>query len=266
MTDAGEQTARSRVPARFLPYESRAMTYRSDTRKLVRALLITTLICGALAALSFVVGERSIVEWAKAQGGDIQSRGFISFLLRMPRFFMYAVFALFLVIGLDRRQRVWVHIALIVLVLELVFAGGLVRLLKAVIGRARPTMPPGFSPFSLADDWQSLPSGESADVTASVSFFLYFARTNKVRLLMLAAVAMVMFERLMVGEHHPSDVLAGAYLLLVISFVVWHWFVVGFPIKRVRVWLRQDEPPDESLAAAACCDETDEAEAPEDGA
>ena len=34
--------------------------------------------------------------------------------------------------------------------------------------------------------------------------------------------------------------LAGAYLLLVISFVVWHWFVVGFPVNRVRAWLRQD--------------------------
>jgi membrane-associated phospholipid phosphatase len=207
-------------------------------------LLITTLVCGALAAFSFAVGERSIVQWAEAQGGDVQSRGFISFLLRMPRFLMYAVFALFLIIGIDRKQRVWVEIALIVLVLELVFAGTLVRVLKILIGRPRPfATVREFRPFLLtANSYHSFPSGDSADIAASVSFFLYFARTNKVRLLMLLVMAMVMFERLMVGEHHLSDVAAGAYLSLVASFVVWHWFVVGFPIKRVRAWLRQDAP------------------------
>ncbi len=232
------------VPARFIQYESRALTYRSDTRKLMRAILVTTLVCGALAALSFLVGEQRIVDWAKAAAGqDETARAVATFVLRAPRFLMYAVFALLFIIGLDRKQRMWVRVALIVLALELIFAGALVRILKIVVGRARPKAEMGgFRPFRLTwNSYHSFPSGDAADVAVSISFFMYFARKSSVRIICLAALAMVMFERLMNEFHYPSDVLAGAYIGLVTSFVVWHWFVVGFPVKKLRAWFGQAE-------------------------
>lgn len=241
-----EQPPTEGVPARLVPYESRALTYRSDARKLFGAILAATLVCGVLAAVALLVGERRIVAWAAATRGDDQAaRDITTFLLRAPRFLLYAVFALFFIIGLDRKQRMWVYVALIVLALELVFAGGLVRLLKIVVGRARPHHEAGgFRPFMLTTDaFHSFPSGEAADVAASVSFFVYFARRRGVRLIGLGLLAMVMYERVMNRFHNPTDVLAGAYILLVLSFVVWHWFVVGFPLKKLRTWFGQDAPP-----------------------
>ena len=254
---------RSGVPARLVPYESRALTYRSDARKLTRAVLITTLVCGALMALSFVIGERNIVKWAYVSGGESDAaRGFATLLLRMPRYMMYAVFVLFFVIGRDRKQRIWMQIALIVLVLELVFAGLLVRVVKIVVARARPRTPAD-EPFDRwSNYYHSFPSGDAADVAVTISFFLYFARRNAVRWLCLGGLGAVVFERMMNKWHYPSDVIAGAYLLLVISFVVWHWFVVGFPFKRVRAWLRQDEVPEVELHEPL----PEEAGAPEDEA
>ncbi|MBN1916993.1 MAG: phosphatase PAP2 family protein [Verrucomicrobia bacterium] len=250
------------VPARLVPYESRALTYRSDARKLTFAILITTAACGMLLALSLLVGEANVVEWARVSGGkDEGARGFATLLLRMPRYLMYAVFFLFFIIGRDRKQRVWMHIALIVLVLELVFAGGLVRILKFVVARARPQAPSG-EPFSRWDNqYNSFPSGDAADIAASISFFLYFARRNAVRWLCLAGLGAVVFERMMNKCHYPSDLIAGAYLLFVISFIVWHWFVAGFPFRRIRGWLRQDEVPElEPEPALAADDEAGVAE------
>jgi len=244
MGDSKQSVNTGAVPARFLGYESRALSYRSDARRLVRALLVTTLVCGGLAVVAFLVGERRIIEWAsRAVGEDAGARTVVRFVCRAPRFLFYVVFALFLYIGFDRKQRFWVAVALIVLCLQLVVAGAGVRIIKWIVGRARPNIAPGFHPFSFLDDHQSFPSGETADIAASVSFFLYFAKKPVVRVVMLVAMALVIFERLMQFEHHPSDVLASAWLVLVVSFIVWHWFVVGFPVKKVRQWLGQDEAP-----------------------
>ena len=234
------------VPARFLEYESRALTYRSDARKLGRALLITTVACGGLAAFSLLVGERTVLDWARSSASsDKLTHDVETYLCRAPRFLMYPVIALLFIIGRDRKQRFWMHVALIVLVLELVFAGALVRILKIVIGRARPyTGKTDFRPFLLTwNSYHSLPSGDAADVATSVSFFIYFARRRSAWVIPLVMLVMVMFERVMNGHHYPSDVLAGAYIGLVSSFIVWHWFVVGFPLKKLRAWLGQDQPP-----------------------
>jgi membrane-associated phospholipid phosphatase len=246
MDEAHGDTQTQGVPARFLEYESRALTYRSDGRKLLGALLATTLVCGGLIVWSFLVGETRIIEWAKRAGSeDKLTFDVTSFILAAPRFIMYVVFALLFIIGLDRKQRFWVQVALVVLFLELVFAGGLVRILKIVVGRARPKFGVAdFRPFLLTSNLHhSFPSGDSADIATSASFFIYFARRRGLRLAGLAAIAMVMFQRLMLREHHPSDVLAGAYIGLVSSCVMWHWFVVGFPFKRVRAWFGQDAGP-----------------------
>jgi membrane-associated phospholipid phosphatase len=246
MDEAHGDTHPEGVPARFLDYESRALTYRSDARKLATALLATTLVCGLLIGWSFLVGESRILEWAKRAGGeDKLTFDVTSFILAAPRFIMYAVFALLFIIGLDRKQRFWVQVALVMLFLELVFAGGLVRILKIVVGRARPRFGAAdFRPFLVTSNFHhSFPSGDAADIATSASFFIYFARRPAVRLAGLAAIAMVMFQRVMRWEHHPSDVLAGAYIGLVSSCVMWHWFVVGFPIKKVRAWFGQDAPP-----------------------
>jgi len=245
MDDTSRETRVDEVPARFLPYESRALTYRSDARKLASALLLTTLACGVLAVLSFLIGEQRIVHWAHDNAGtDKFTHDVETFVLRAPRFIMYAVFALFFIIGLDRKQRIWVHIALLVLAIELVAAGAVVRILKIAIGRARPYTGTGdFRPGLLTwNSYHSFPSGDAADIAASMSFFIYFARRNTLRLAAAIVIALVAFERLMNRHHFPSDVLAGAYISLVASFVVWHWFLVGFPIKVVRRWLGQDKP------------------------
>ncbi len=110
-------------------------------------------------------------------------------------------------------QRAWRELALL---LGVAGAEILFQVLSTVIGRPRPHFPDPFEGLTIA----GFPSGHTVTSTALACVLLYIFLPQIARpawrvVLALAAlllVAWVMFSRLFLGSHFPTDVLAGAAL------------------------------------------------------
>jgi membrane-associated phospholipid phosphatase len=104
-------------------------------------------------------------------------------------------------------------------------APGLISaLLKRSIGRGRPetwteAAPLAFQPFNwTAYDWQGFPSGHSTTsfALAMVVAFLW-PRAFWVAMVLAATVAL---SRVVIGEHYPTDIVAGAVLGVMGAYAV----------------------------------------------
>jgi membrane-associated phospholipid phosphatase len=86
-------------------------------------------------------------------------------------------------------------------------------IIKRLIGRARPYIdldgsPFTYMPFAWRSEYASLPSGHAA--TAGAAAFAIGAIWPRSRPIMWLYAFIIMFSRVVVMAHHPSDVLAGA--------------------------------------------------------
>jgi undecaprenyl-diphosphatase len=108
--------------------------------------------------------------------------------------------------------------------------------IKRLIGRARPFIagdadPFHFVPFGWRPDYASLPSGHATNVFAAlVAIGLVSPR---LRLPMLTYALVIAASRVVVLAHHPSDVIAGAFVGSVGALLVRDWFAgrrLGFAI------------------------------------
>ena len=92
-------------------------------------------------------------------------------------------------------------------------SGIAVTILKVLIHRPRPwsdASPAGWSEYLHNSDFHSFPSGESTTTFAVAAVLAWWYPAWRVPLLAVAAVVAV--ARVLVGSHHPSDVVAGALL------------------------------------------------------
>ena len=104
-------------------------------------------------------------------------------------------------------------------VISLVLSGGLANILKVLVHRPRPfvTLPPPDSwlGYVRVHEFQSFPSGESATTFAiAASLSAWFP---KLRVPLMAVAVAVAAARVVVGNHFPSDVWAGAMLGLAVG-------------------------------------------------
>jgi membrane-associated phospholipid phosphatase len=100
-------------------------------------------------------------------------------------------------------------------------------IVKGMIGRARPYVgshddPFAYIPFIWKPEYASMPSGHSTTaVAAAVAIGAVWPAARGV--IWLYAL-LIMFSRVVVLEHHPSDVLAGALVGAVGADLVRRWF------------------------------------------
>src|SRR6516165_9065728 len=100
-------------------------------------------------------------------------------------------------------------------------------IIKRLIGRARPYVgsyddPFAYIPFSWRSDYASMPSGHSANVAAAA--IAIGALWPKMRPAMWLFALLIMFSRVVVLAHHPSDVIVGALVGAVGAVLVRRWF------------------------------------------
>jgi undecaprenyl-diphosphatase len=187
-----------------------------------RQILIALLVAGMVAGCYFLV-DRPAVIWAR----DLDPRLVAVFEKitvagsATPHLIVLAVLYLVLRFSLQRAaaaKRVLFVIAAIVV------SGLTVDLLKPIVARWRPQAfladpsQYGFAFFKTARIHNSFPSGHATTALAvACALALLFPR---LRVLWLVAAAVVASSRVIIGEHYPGDVLAGAWFGVVITLAL----------------------------------------------
>jgi undecaprenyl-diphosphatase len=124
----------------------------------------------------------------------------------------YAIFAALFVYSFIGKNRKLTGLCLNYLKAQLIVSFAVVRILKIVLGRARPGHGTEFTLFSLNSRYNSLPSGHAADAFVSGVFLYLLLKQTKYthyRFLPLIFAFLIAVSRVFVSAHYPSDVAAG---------------------------------------------------------
>ena len=111
------------------------------------------------------------------------------------------------------------------------------EVIKLIVGRGRPFVGGkadafNFVPFNGTEAHFSFPSAHS--ITAFALAYAVSALWPRARVAMFFYAGVIIFTRLVLLAHHPSDVTAGAIIGLVGAMAVRYWFAVrqlGFTIR-----------------------------------
>jgi len=100
-------------------------------------------------------------------------------------------------------------------------------IVKRLIGRARPYIGPRdnpfvYKPFVWSPEYASMPSGHAT--TAAAAAIAIGAIWPRSRVVMWVYALIIMFSRVVINVHHPSDVIAGGLVGVVGALMVRRWF------------------------------------------
>jgi len=127
-------------------------------------------------------------------------------------YIFYAIFVALFVYSFIGENRKLTGLCLAYLKAQLIVSFAVVRIIKIVLGRARPGHGADFTFFSLNSRYNSFPSGHATDAFVSGVFLYYLLRQSKFtnyRFLPLIYAFMIAVSRVCVSAHYPSDVAVG---------------------------------------------------------
>ena len=200
-------------------------------RRFGRVALVFVLLMGAGLAAWLALGDGEIVTRVHFSHW-VQSH--YAFLRTATDAGLYPFYIIFLALFLygHLRGELWMKlVAQAYLLSQLLGSVLAVRILKMILGRARPdaTPFPGFESDWIGFTWDakfhSFPSGHSADIVTSAVFMALVLRAPWAAGLFVLWALAISLSRLAVAKHYPSDAIAGAAIALAACYLV------------VRYWL-----------------------------
>jgi undecaprenyl-diphosphatase len=150
-------------------------------------------------------------------------------------YLFYAAAALAFLVGLRRGDRALIRLGLAYGLTVLLFSLLAGHLIKIAVGRPRPFvgMAAVCRPLSLEAAYNSFPSGHTADAFAAVPPTFRWLRGALLKAAVLLLASAVSLTRVMLGQHYPTDVMAGVALGLggglVVCRLLERWLPVGSP-------------------------------------
>jgi undecaprenyl-diphosphatase len=143
-----------------------------------------------------------------------------SFLTNWGLYLFYCIFAGLMAYSFLRKSGRLKAISWAYLKAQIIFSFAVVRGMKILLGRARPEHGSEFTFFSVDYGHTSFPSGHSADALVSGVFLFYLLKDSRYRIFPLAYAVFMALLRIIVGAHHPSDVIAGMFIGTVGAYVM----------------------------------------------
>lgn len=185
-----------------------------------------------------------------------------TFLRHFTNWGLYPFYILFLALyayGYRRRLPELKLIAGAYILAQLLGSAFIVRVLKTILGRARPdaTHLPNFGSEWHGLSWDgahnSFPSGHTADIVTSVLFATLVVRSPWAAVALLLWALALALSRLALASHYPTDVLGGSAVALLASvFVIRAWLLPRLRHLRsvaAMGWWRSDAPAPVSEAS-----------------
>ena len=127
-------------------------------------------------------------------------------------YLFYAVFIALFAYALIKKNEKLTGLLVAYIKTQILFSLVLVRILKIILGRARPEHGAEFTFFSLSFRYNSFPSGHSADAFVCGVFLFYLLKHSTYsvgRYLPLIYAFLIAVSRVFISSHYPSDVVGG---------------------------------------------------------